>query len=128
APARVVAVSLSTEETQALLKEVPGIYHTQIDDVLLAAVAEGLAGWTGETACLIEMEDHGREEIIDGVDLSRTVGWFTSIYPVLLELSETDAGATLKSIKEQLRAIPQRGIGYGLLRYMSRDKEIANKL
>src|SRR5689334_1110264 len=60
AAARVVAASLSAEETRALLKEVPGIYHTQINDVLLAAVAEGLAQWTGETACLVELEGHGR--------------------------------------------------------------------
>src|SRR6185369_4222495 len=116
------------EETRALLKEVPGVYHTQINDVLLAALAEGLAEWTGNTSWLVELEGHGREEIIDGLDLSRTVGWFTSVYPVLLELTQDDPGATLKSIKEQLRAIPQRGIGYGLLRYLSRDKEIAQKL
>ncbi|HYV13624.1 MAG TPA: condensation domain-containing protein, partial [Pyrinomonadaceae bacterium] len=129
AAARVVAVSLTADETRALLKEVPGIYHTQINDVLLAAVAKGLAQWTGETSCLVELEGHGREEIIEGLDLSRTVGWFTSIYPVLLKLTDTDdEGATLKSIKEQLRAIPQRGIGYGLLRYLSRDKEVAEKL
>src|SRR6185369_11021371 len=128
AAAHGVAVSLTPEETRALLKEVPGVYHTQINDVLLAAVAEGLAEWTGNTSCLIELEGHGREDIIDGVDLSRTVGWFTSVYPVLLELTQADPGATLKSIKEQLRAIPQRGIGYGLLRYLSLDKEIAQKL
>src|SRR6185369_16554091 len=129
AAARVVAASLTAEETRALLKEVPGVYHTQINDVLLAAVAEGLAAWTGETTCLVEMEGHGREEIIKGLDLSRTAGWFTSVYPVLLELSQPDdPSATLKSIKEQLRAIPQRGIGYGLLRYLGRDKEIAEKL
>ena len=129
AAARPVVVSLTQEETRALLKEVPGIYHTQINDVLLAALAQGLSQWTGETAFLVEMEGHGREEIIQGLDLSRTVGWFTSVYPVLLELGTTDdSGVTLKSIKEQLRAIPQRGIGYGLLRYLSRDKEIADKL
>jgi amino acid adenylation domain-containing protein/non-ribosomal peptide synthase protein (TIGR01720 family) len=129
AVAHVVAVSLTPDETRALLKEVPGIYHTQINDVLLAALAKGLAQWTGESACLVEMEGHGREEIIEGLDLSRTVGWFTSVYPVLLQLAETDdEGATLKSVKEQLRAIPQRGIGYSLLRYLSRDKEITEKL
>jgi hypothetical protein len=100
AAAHPVVVSLTSEETRALLKEVPGIYHTQINDVLLAALAQGLAQWTGETAFLVELEGHGREEIIQGLDLSRTVGWFTSVYPVLLELTETgDSVATLKSIK-----------------------------
>ena len=68
---------------------------------------------------LVDLEGHGREEVVDGCDLSRTVGWFTTIFPVLLELSNSSGpGETLKSIKEQLRRVPNRGIGYGLLRYL----------
>ena len=78
---------------------------------------------------LIDLEGHGREDILPGVDLSRTVGWFTTIFPALLELGEASGpGEDLKSIKERLRGIPQRGIGYGLLRYMSGDPGIAEKL
>src|SRR4029453_3910609 len=78
---------------------------------------------------LIDLEGHGREEIVEGVDLSRTVGWFTTIFPVLLQLEPTAALAdALKSVKEQLRHLPKRGIGYGVLRYLSQDTEISEKL
>src|SRR5262249_5449426 len=80
-------------------------------------------------ALLIDLEGHGREEILDGVDLSRTVGWFTSLFPVRLDLTGvTSPGEALKSIKEQLRRIPHRGIGYGLLRYLSGGGRISAQL
>jgi amino acid adenylation domain-containing protein/non-ribosomal peptide synthase protein (TIGR01720 family) len=118
-----VTVSLNVEQTRALLSEVPKAYRTQINDVLLTALVQSFAKWTGEPVLLIELEGHGREELFDEVDLSRTVGWFTSVFPVLLDLRTVanDAGAALKTIKEQLRRIPRRGIGYGLLRYLNTD-------
>ncbi|OWY66459.1 hypothetical protein B7486_36670 [cyanobacterium TDX16] len=120
AQARTVAIALSREETQALLQEVPAAAQTQIGDVLLAALAQALKQWTGANSHLIDLEGHGREAIFDDVDLSRTVGWFTTIFPVLLDLgAATDLGDTLKIVKQQLRAIPNRGIGYGVLRYLS---------
>ncbi|MCP4662962.1 MAG: amino acid adenylation domain-containing protein, partial [bacterium] len=122
-----VAVELSAEDTRLLLREVPAAYRTCIDEVLLTALARSLARWTGRRTLLVEIEGHGREEIFAGVDLSRTVGWFTSTFPVVLELREEAGPAeTLKTIKETLRAIPRRGIGYGLLRYLS--AESAEKL
>lgn len=122
AQARTVSVSLSVEETQALLQEVPAVYQTQINDVLLTALVKAFEHWTGQRSLLIELEGHGREEIFNDVNLSRAVGWFTALFPVLLELGETSSlGEALKSIKEQLRSIPQRGIGYGLLRYLSTE-------
>jgi non-ribosomal peptide synthase protein (TIGR01720 family) len=97
--------------------------------VLLTALAQAFAGWTGEHALLIDLEGHGREEVVDGVDLSRTVGWFTTLFPVLLQLEHAHTPAeALKSVKEQLRRIPQRGLGYGVLRYLSQDTEVAEKL
>jgi non-ribosomal peptide synthase protein (TIGR01720 family) len=129
ASARSVSTSLSVEETRALLQEAPEAYHTQINDLLLTALAQALAEWTGERTLLVDLEGHGREDIFDDVDLSRTVGWFTTIYPVPLRLEKsTNSGEVLKSVKEQLRAIPQRGLGYGLLRYLSGDEEIAEAL
>jgi len=120
AQARTVAIGLSREETQALLQEVPAAAQTQIGDVLLAALAQALKQWTGANSHLIDLEGHGREAIFDDIDLSRTVGWFTTIFPVLLDLgAATDLGDTLKTVKQQLRAIPNRGIGYGVLRYLS---------
>jgi non-ribosomal peptide synthase protein (TIGR01720 family) len=120
-----VSVSLSQNETQELLQQVPKAYNTQINDVLLAALVQAFAEWTGEQTLMLELEGHGRENIFDDVDLSRTVGWFTTHFPVVLNLGDSsDPGEALKAIKEQLRAIPHRGLGYGVLRYLSRDLEL----
>ncbi|MGJ4946745.1 condensation domain-containing protein, partial [Bradyrhizobium sp. HKCCYLS1011] len=117
---RMVSTSVDAAETRALLQEVPGVYHTQINDVLLTALVEALADWTGRRSLLVALEGHGREELFGDVDVSRTVGWFTSLFPVLLDVGGTaDPGDALKAVKEQLRAVPQRGVGYGLLRYLS---------
>ncbi|RKZ81921.1 MAG: hypothetical protein DRR19_21505, partial [Candidatus Parabeggiatoa sp. nov. 1] len=123
-----VTVSLNVEQTCALLSEVPKVYQTQINDVLLTALVQSFAGWTGEKSLLIDLEGHGREELFEDIDLSRTVGWFTSIFPVLLDLRTTsnDTGAALKTIKKQLHRIPHHGIGYGLLRYL--NKKAASQL
>jgi non-ribosomal peptide synthase protein (TIGR01720 family) len=123
-----VTVSLSLEQTRALLSEVPKAYRTQINDILLTALIQSFVQWTGEKVLLINLEGHGREELFEEVDLSRTVGWFTSLFPVLLDLNSVsnDTGASLKAIKEQLRRIPQHGIGYGLLRYL--NLEAASRL
>jgi len=117
-----VSVVLSVEQTHALLQEVPQVYNTQITDVLLTALVQGFARWTEERVLLLDMEGHGREELFEDVNLSRTVGWFTTIFPVLLDLRGVRGdGEALKSVKEQLRRVPNRGIGYGLLRYLSQD-------
>jgi amino acid adenylation domain-containing protein/non-ribosomal peptide synthase protein (TIGR01720 family) len=120
-----VTVRLGRADTDALLHAVPDAYRTQINDVLLAALGRTLARWTGRDRVLIGLEGHGREEVVDGLDLSRTVGWFTSEFPVALTVppGEPEAasswGDVLKSVKEQLRAIPRRGLGYGALRYLA---------
>ncbi|HVG17422.1 MAG TPA: amino acid adenylation domain-containing protein, partial [Blastocatellia bacterium] len=124
-----VSVALSVEETTALLKEVPALYNTHINDVLLMALAEAIERWTGDPTTLLDLEGHGREEILEGVDLSRTVGWFTTVFPVLLCLKgEPDTENRLKQIKEQLGRIPNGGIGYGLLRYAGGDPGVAEQL
>ncbi|WP_442935875.1 amino acid adenylation domain-containing protein [Nostoc sp.] len=129
ASASTVSVSLNEIETRALLQDVPKAYNTQINDVLLTALVLVLAKWTNSSSVLFNLEGHGREDIIDGVDLSRTIGWFTTIFPVLVELGAIENLAdALKSVKEQLRAIPNKGIGYGLSRYLSQDAEIAAQL
>ncbi|HEX6289610.1 MAG TPA: condensation domain-containing protein, partial [Herpetosiphonaceae bacterium] len=120
ATAREITLALDAEETRALLHDVPPVYHTQINDVLLTALIQGFAAWTGQHALRLDVEGHGREDLLAGVDLSRTVGWFTSVFPVALDLPHTsDPGAALKAVKEHLRHIPRRGIGYGLLRYLN---------
>ena len=129
ASTRIVSMSLSAEETRTLLQEVPKVYKTQINDILLTALVQTLSKWIGSNSVLLNLEGHGREDLFEDVDLSRTVGWFTTIFPVLLELKATDnLGDAIKSIKKQLRAVPNRGIGYGVLRYLSEDVEIISQL
>ncbi|MCP4656603.1 MAG: non-ribosomal peptide synthetase, partial [bacterium] len=123
-----LGVALDPEATRALLGEVPKAYRTRIDEVLLTALAMACAPWTGEQRLLVELEGHGREEFIEGVDLSRTVGWFTSIHPLRLELPDDGPGTALKAIKEQVRAVPNRGVGYGLLRYLRGDDALSRRL
>ncbi|HEY5868694.1 MAG TPA: condensation domain-containing protein, partial [Candidatus Tectomicrobia bacterium] len=127
--ARTVSVSLNIEETAALLQDVSHAYQTQINDVLLTALAQAFTRWTGERTLLIDLEGHGREEVVDGADLSRTIGWFTTLFPVLFQLEHAYTPAeALKSVQEELRRIPQRGFGYGVLRYLSQDTEVIQKL
>ncbi|HEX2091764.1 MAG TPA: amino acid adenylation domain-containing protein, partial [Longimicrobiaceae bacterium] len=118
ATVRTISVALGREETGTLLQEVPRAYRTQANDLLLCALARTLVGWTGGRKVLVEMEGHGREELFEGVDLSRTVGWFTTLFPVLLEAGEDAPGAAIRAVKQGLREVPQRGIGYGALRYL----------
>lgn len=128
--ASVAAVSrtLGREETRVLLTEIPALAHAQINEILLTALARVLARWAGAPV-LVDLEGHGREEINGGIDLSRTVGWFTSIFPVRLETDGTESPAVaLKNIKEQLRLVPQRGLSYGILRYLSQDQQIVQTL
>ncbi|HEY4425459.1 MAG TPA: amino acid adenylation domain-containing protein, partial [Pyrinomonadaceae bacterium] len=124
---RTFTVSLSIDETNALLQQVPKRYHTRIDDVLLTALARAFQHWTHHDAFLVELEKHGREELFEDVDLSRTIGWFTSAFPVLLK-SQGTLGDALKYTKEQLRRIPHGGVGYGLLRYLCRNEEVARQM
>jgi non-ribosomal peptide synthase protein (TIGR01720 family) len=123
-----VLLALNEQQTRALLQDVPSAYNTQINDVLLTALVQSFAQWTGENSLLIDLEGHGREDLFENVDLSRTVGWFTTLFPVGLEIKENQPGEALKSVKEQLRSIPNRGIGYGVLRYLNEDTSIREKL
>ncbi|HDQ71157.1 MAG TPA: amino acid adenylation domain-containing protein, partial [Chloroflexi bacterium] len=121
--------SLSPEETQALLHEVPAKHQAQINDVLLTGLACALADWTGRNTVWIDLEGHGREALFDDVDLSRTVGWFTSVYPVRLELpGDVDPSQALASVRGQLARIPNQGIDYGILRYLCRDEVVQESL
>ncbi len=121
-----VEAALSVEETRALLQEVPRAYRTRIDDVLLTAVARAFSRWTGAGVLRIDLEAHGREELFEDVDLSRTVGCFTALYPVVLDVGGiADPRAALREVKEQLRAIPGHGVGFGILRFLDPDAAAA---
>ncbi|MCB0165297.1 MAG: amino acid adenylation domain-containing protein [Anaerolineae bacterium] len=127
ASAATISTVLDKDQTRMLLQVVPSVYHTQINDLLLAALWQTVSDWQGQPTVLIDLEGHGREELFEGIDLSRTVGWFTSIFPIVLHLEpdeQNQPGKVIKSIKEQIRAIPNRGVGYGVLRYLNEDKTI----
>ncbi|MFK0026664.1 condensation domain-containing protein, partial [Streptomyces sp. NPDC090798] len=133
-----LVVSLTPEQTRPLLGEVASVFHASVEDVLLAALALAVTRWGSGSAgvsagggVLVELEGHGREEVVEGVDLSRTVGWFTSAYPLRLDPGVFDAGevwaggagagVVLKRVKEQVRSVPDRGLGFGLLRYLNAE-------
>jgi amino acid adenylation domain-containing protein/non-ribosomal peptide synthase protein (TIGR01720 family) len=118
-----LSVSLTPEETEDLLREVPRAYHTEINDVLLTALGMALQEWTGSEQVLVELEGHGREDIDERLDVSRTVGWFTAQYPLCLTLTPGEYGKNLVAVKQRLRDVPRHGLGYGLLRYLSEDIE-----
>lgn len=113
-----VSVDLDAGRTASLLRDASAAYRTRVGDLLLTALGLALSAWSGDARVRIDVEGHGREELFDDMDLSRTVGWFTSIYPVLLELPPNiEAGAAITAVKEQRLRIPRHGIGFGSLRY-----------
>ncbi|MFF4139228.1 amino acid adenylation domain-containing protein [Streptomyces mirabilis] len=132
-----VQVSVPADVTEAVLTALPAAFHGGANDGLLTALALALAQWrsqrgVAEYSTLVRMEGHGREEdLVPGADLSRTVGWFTSMFPVRLDVTGCDlaealaggaaAGRAVKAVKEQLRAIPDKGMGFGLLRYLNAE-------
>ncbi|RZU54020.1 non-ribosomal peptide synthase protein (TIGR01720 family)/amino acid adenylation domain-containing protein [Krasilnikovia cinnamomea] len=130
--ARRHTVTLPDGLTAPLLGELPAAFAGGVNDILLTALALALGQWrrdrTGHTGTdvLIELEGHGREEV-GGADLSRTVGWFTTLFPVRLDPGPAgDLSAAVKAVKEQLRAAPDHGIGYGMLRYQARVGALAD--
>jgi amino acid adenylation domain-containing protein/non-ribosomal peptide synthase protein (TIGR01720 family) len=122
ATARTHVVRLSGSETQAVLRRLPAVYGTEVNDALLTALAHALSRWTSRSSLVVELEGHGREDVFDGIDLSRTVGWFTSIFPFRVDAASAGPFTTLLETKERRVATPQRGLGYGVLRYLGDDE------
>ncbi|MBX7554903.1 AMP-binding protein, partial [Streptomyces sp. tea 10] len=132
---RFLTTTESAEHVRPLLTSLPAAYHAGVNDVLLTALALAVADWRAgrdeeaESDVLVDLEGHGREDLVEGADLSRTVGWFTSLHPVRLDPGTRDlaaleqggpeVGEAIKRIKEQLRTLPDNGIGFGLLRYLN---------
>ena len=117
-----VEVQVPGDITARILTSVPAAFRTGVADVLLAALAMAVTSVRGGSAVRVHLEGHGREEhIVPGADLSRTVGWFTSMYPVVLDLgaSPDNPALCLAHVKESLRAVPDNGIGFGILRRLS---------
>ncbi|MGX9974916.1 condensation domain-containing protein, partial [Bacillus subtilis] len=118
-----VLCELTEEDTKHLLTDVHQPYGTEINDILLSALGLTMKEWTKGAKIGINLEGHGREDIIPNVNISRTVGWFTAQYPVVLDISDADASAVIKTVKENLRRIPDKGVGYGILRYFTETAE-----
>ncbi|WP_235917976.1 amino acid adenylation domain-containing protein [Paenibacillus lutrae] len=110
---------LTEQETRKLLGEANTAFRTHASDLLVASLAMAVRAVTGKNKVTIELEGHGREELFENMDVSRTVGWFTSLYPVNLLMTETKTAGIIKSIQGQLRSIPNKGIDYGILAYGS---------
>ncbi len=115
--ARTVRVALAADLTHSLLLDVHGAYNTQVPDLLLTALAQAFRDWAGGEALTIALEGHGREAAVADLDVSRSVGWFTSVYPVRLAFPNGELGEQVLAIKETLRAVPSRGVSHGLLRH-----------
>ncbi|WP_262696505.1 condensation domain-containing protein, partial [Kordiimonas aquimaris] len=118
-------ITLDAEQTGELLSECNKAYRTRINELLLSALLKAYHDWTGEHALRLRMEGHGREDIFDDMDLSETIGWFTSIYPLVLSEQPSDGfDHLIKSVKEQYRRVPRNGVGYGVLTEMVKDEEL----
>ncbi|MEO5561986.1 MAG: amino acid adenylation domain-containing protein, partial [Chitinophagaceae bacterium] len=117
-------IELSEELSQVLQTQVNRVYNTGINDILLTALGLAIENTFGRSQLLIELEGHGREELFDDIDTSRTVGWFTSMYPLLVRKEKKDTIIDyLVRVKEQLRKVPGNGIGYGLLKYLKNKSD-----
>ncbi|HYS64906.1 MAG TPA: condensation domain-containing protein, partial [Paraburkholderia sp.] len=107
--------TLDAGRTRDLLQNASRAYRTRVDELLLAALAQALGAWSGAAEIAVELEGHGREDVIDGADLSRTVGWFTTRFPVALPAASAAPGDALVAVKERVRALPNKGLHWGLL-------------
>ena len=127
--ASTIATWLDAEETETLLTEVPAAYEVKVNEALIAALARAVSSWTGHRGVRIDLEGHGREFLFEDVDLSRTVGWFTALFPLRLRVGARETEReTLARVKDALRRIPHGGIGYGILRHLSADASIRARL
>lgn len=115
-----ISVQIIKEETVKLMSTANLIYNTEPKELLICALIIAIKEFNGSEKIVIELEGHGREDILDGIDVTRTVGWFTSIYPVNINIKANDLSSQIKEIKEQLRLIPNNGVGFGVLKYLSK--------
>lgn len=124
---------LCTDDTEKLLRDVNQSYGTEITEILLCALAMSLSDFSSTEIPLVDLESHGRSALLGGfaekVDVTRTVGWFTSVYPVLLDVQESqELAGIIKRVKEKVRSIPEGGSSFLLLKYLAQDEKIASSL
>jgi amino acid adenylation domain-containing protein/non-ribosomal peptide synthase protein (TIGR01720 family) len=120
---------LDESQTKDLLINVPKVFHTTMNDILLTALIETLKKMNDENTLIVDVESHGREEFSGEIDLSNTVGWFTTIYPVVLDITGAkNYGDSIKMVKEQVRLSLKNSFNYGILKYLRRDTDEYKKL
>lgn len=125
----VVRVRLDANTTSQLLRDANAAYRTTTNELLLTALAKTLSDWTGQSEHVVNMEGHGREEITAPVDISHTVGWFTTIFPFRLTAPpKATHEELLVSVKEDWRAVPGKGMDFGILRYLSPELDLRREL
>lgn len=121
--------SLAAELTQSLLNKAPATYQTQINDLLLTSLVLAIGNWTGHYQLHLDLEGHGRQDLFPDLDVSRTVGWFTTLYPISFSLdTPNDLGNAIQQVKATLRQLLHQGLGFGLLRYLCPDVQIQKQL
>jgi non-ribosomal peptide synthase protein (TIGR01720 family) len=112
---------LDADSTRRLLREAPAALDARIDEILLAALAQTLEGWTGRSDNLVALEGHGREALSEALDVGRTLGWFTSLFPVRVKAASS-IRQTLEQVRALVRGLPDKGLGFGLLRYLGNER------
>ncbi len=111
-------ILFSKIETSALLLDTNKLYDTEINDILISALGLAVKKWSGHNKTRLNLEGHGRENMIESIEVSRTVGWFTAIFPVVVDASHSELSETIKATRAYLKQIPNKGVGYGILRYL----------
>jgi iturin family lipopeptide synthetase C len=115
-----LSFQLDERETRQLLSAVHYAFHTEINDILLTALGMALKSVFGQRRFAVSLEGHGREELFSGFNINRTIGWFTTIYPVILNCPDTPGlDRAIKEIKETLHRVPNKGIGFGILNHLT---------
>ncbi|TQR39692.1 amino acid adenylation domain-containing protein [Lysinibacillus sphaericus] len=116
-----LSMELEIEKTNQLLTKVNDVYGIGVQETLTIALATIIKDLTGQNDVVIELEGHGREEMDSGINISRTIGWFTSLYPLSLKIQDKNLDFNLKSLKEQIRKIPNKGLDFGVLKYLKNE-------
>jgi amino acid adenylation domain-containing protein/non-ribosomal peptide synthase protein (TIGR01720 family) len=128
ASARRVAAVLEADETRAITHEITRVHDCEVREAIMAALGRAVCGWTGKDSLLVEVEGHGRENLLEGVDVSRTIGRCSTLWPAYLKLGQDQPAELVAAVRDGMRGCPNGGIGYGMLRYLSEDPETRQKL
>lgn len=126
--ARVHRLSLDAAATEALISGACDRLGAAPNEVLVAGLLMAWRAWSGESALRLDLEGHGRDALADALDVSRTVGWFTTVFPVHLSSPATEPAAVVRATQDALKALPLRGAAHGLLRYSTPDSEVSHAL